>query len=318
MARDEDASVRASIGYTSAPSSDLARNGVVVGAANFPLNMSTFRAQHGSVPQDQVAEGTTWENELVPVECEVVDARQEARCLETDGFELVSGLSGRIAPAAKFEIEAYLRSVERVAIDLTGASRAVAYCYAARAPKRPSLGTADTRASYAVYAHTDQAHLSWAPRLAQLANDWKTYGPPGIDTVTADHAAHASRYAVLSAWRYLGPEQKCRSSHLALLDPASVRRDDVLHFEIRTPDATFGSNYRLEKNSSSHHAWRYFPNVDRDDDLLFFTVFDSNPTFANADASPMPTIFHSAFKDPRRPDAPDRESIDVRVLLVWD
>lgn len=311
-----DLSVRASIGYTCAPSSDKALNGVSVGVTNFPLNLSTFHAQHGSLPPPAVPEGTVWENEVAQVEVYIRDARQSAACLVSHGYELMTGVN--MCPANAFDISQYLRDVERLALELTDASTAVAYCHAARAPKRPSLCNAATRAGYATYVHTDQAHHSWTARLCDIVEDWALVGPPGVNSEVAKRAAAAQRYAVLSAWRYLGPEQKCRSSHLAIVEPTSLRPEDVLHFEIRAPNGTFGSNYRLNKSAYMNHEWCYFPNMDKDDELLFFTVYDSNPSFANYEATVAPTVFHSAFYDPRHLDSPDRESIDVRVLLVWD
>lgn len=311
-----DILVRASIGYTCAPSSDTALNGVSVGVTNFPLNLSTFYAQHGSLPPPAAPKGTVWENELAPVEVKIRDARQSGARLSSHGYELMTGVT--MCPADAFDVSQYLRDVERLARELTDASAAVAYCHAARAPKRASFGDETTRAGYATYAHTDQAHHSWAARLCDIVEEWALVGPPGVNSDMAMRAAAARRYAVLSAWRYLGPEQKCRSSHLAIVEPKSLRPEDVLHFEIRAPNGTFGSNYRLNKNAHLNHDWCYFPNMDKDNELLFFTVYDSKPTFANSEATLAPTVFHSAFYDPRHSDAPDRESIDVRVLLIWD
>ena len=59
------------------------------------------------------------------------------------------------------------------------------------------------------------------------------------------------------------------------------------------------------------------------DEMLCFTVFDSNPPAGTSDSLfkhvPVASVFHGAFKDPTAPKGePQRESVDVRVLLIWD
>lgn len=294
------------ISYTEASSA----NGIIIGDAKFPLNPATFRAQHGSMPQLSTKK---LDNTLVP--CEVALSAGNDAKLETHGFELVSNV--RMARAQDFDLDLYKQDLERIACDLTGASCARAYCSARRAPSRSANST--TTASYAPYAHTDQAHLSWSALLPDIVDDWTSKGPPGITVDQARRAANAKRYAIVSAWRFLGPTETCTHSHLALLDPRSLQKGDVLHFELRTVNGTSGSNYRLKAPAPAYHKWSYFPGMHRDRDILFFTVFDTHPQFPNAHVTPAPTIVHSAFLDPNAPpNAPPRESIDVRLLLVWD
>ena len=130
----------------------------------------------------------------------------------------------------------------------------------------------------------------------------------------------ASRYAVLSAWRYLGPAPACRASHLAVLDHATVAAGDLLPFSI-VADGAFGGNYRLRGGGrgSDRHRFFYYPAMTRAE-VLLFSVFDSDhPAQASRfQHTPHATVLHTAFDDPRGADEPRRESIDVRLLLAWD
>jgi len=297
--------VRGEIGYLCA--SDVAEvgNGIVLGGkGSFPLNPTMFRAQHGSTRAPWPLKAS-YRSEVVPLSCEIRSARSWGPRLCKDGFELVSDLN--LGPIN----DDYARRVEEIAQAVTGATRARAYCSAVRRAKEGE------RKTYAEYAHSDMGHESWCPKLRDVE---KSELPPGL---LLDDDENIKRYAVVSAWRYLGPEATCRHSHLALLDPRSVKRDDAVHFEIRTSDS-FGSNYRLKAPSSSksaphHHAWWYFPNMDANSELLFFTVYDSRPTFDAHGALGIPTIIHSAFQDPTRPvHEPQRQSLDLRIFLTWE
>mmetsp|Transcript_4017 Transcript_4017/g.12479 ORF Transcript_4017/g.12479 Transcript_4017/m.12479 type:complete len:324 (+) Transcript_4017:3-974(+) len=323
MAADE---LVVDIGYTVA-AGDGVGNGIVIGGADatFALtNLTAFEAQHGAVPAPP-AKGA-YSNDVIPVTSRVRSGRGKTR-LATHGFELVSDLQLPPAPSSSEESSTrdedddeaaaapYLRCVEDVAMAATGASFAKAYCRAARG--KTTHGSKVM--GYALYAHSDQAHLSWSANLPNYVDSWDSVGPPGLSRCDAERAATASRYAVLSAWRYEGPAAECRHSHLALLDPASVRAEDALHFEIRTPRDTFGSNYRLRAPTTptAHHDWLYFPRMKAASELLLFIVFDSRPSFPTA--LPIPTVLHSAFRDPTAsPHEPERRSLDVRVLLAWD
>jgi hypothetical protein len=307
----------APIGYTK----EAQDNGVVIGNdAKWTLDISTFRLQHGSIP---TTADCALENEVVGVDCVIRDARPIAPDLASRGFELVqttTPLSNTSFVHDDLNFDTHYREVERVVQTLTGASVALAYCHATRGVEGGS--------TYGGYAHSDVAHKSWPVRMDELLHNaddscWDTMGPPKISKQLALRAIKARRYAIVSAWRCLGPVQKCKHSHLAILDPATVHAQDATHFEIRTSLGTYGSNYRLKvdsgddnNNNHKNHEWCYFPGMDRDNELLVFTVFDSEPGFTHH--MPLPTVFHSAFQDPNGRTEPSRTSIDVRTLLIWD
>lgn len=307
--------VVADIRYTRAPASGE-RAGIVVsaaprGGAAFPLDKYAFRCQHGSVPLAAgVSESDAWVNELVPQRRAIADARDRPFSLDTHGFELAV-----VGDAGEEERVAYYRRLEALAKERTGASSAWCYCAAYRC-----AGGAKKTAGYAPYAHSDQSPESWSARLPGLVADgsWESSGPPGVAARAAAACAAGSRYAVLSAWRYLGPSAACAKSHLAVLDHSTVRAGDLLPFSI-VADGTFGGNYRLRAGRGAGHAFHYYPAMTRDE-VLLFSVFDSDhparcTTFKD---TPNATVLHTAFDDPNGADEPARESIDVRILLAWD
>ena len=94
-------------------------------------------------------------------------------------------------------------------------------------------------------------------------------------------------------------------------------------FEIHNGDR-IAENYYVKP--ANDHRWHYYPAMTRDEALLI-KQWDSAGTLARsdglrgdaADASGTTTFtLHSAFDDPATPpNAPDRQSIEVRCLLVY-
>lgn len=110
---------------------------------------------------------------------------------------------------------------------------------------------------------------------------------------------------------------------LALCDGRSVDPDDLVVFEIHYADRV-GENYFAR--AAPRHRWFTFPGLTRDEPLLI-KQWDSAGTLARTrgaqgDGSadgPCTFSFHSAFKDPATPaDAPDRWSIEVRCMAIYD
>ena len=102
-----------------------------------------------------------------------------------------------------------------------------------------------------------------------------------------------------------------------MLDPASVAKDDLLPFRI-VNRAHFGGNYRLALTKGrARHRFFYYPGMTRDE-VLLFVVSDSRRPAGRLAGAPAATVVHAAFADPAGAGEPDRESVDVRVLLSWD
>lgn len=180
--------------------------------------------------------------------------------------------------------------------------------------------------------HGDYTLTSAPRRLRDLAkpptsND--TYRPllaegaALLDEAEVEHALSAGRFAIINLWRNIAPEPvACHP--LALCDAASVQTDDLVVFEIHYSDR-IGENYYAKHADA--HRWFCFPALTSDEALLI-KQWDSAGEMARsqgakADAmnpnAPCTFSFHSAFADPTTaPDAPDRWSIEVRCIVLYD
>jgi len=180
--------------------------------------------------------------------------------------------------------------------------------------------------------HGDYTLTSAPQRLRDLTR------PPGInDTlrpllgedeslIPAELAQQAledgGRFAIINLWRSIAPEPVL-SKPLALCDARSVDPQDLVVFEIHYEDR-IGENYFAKH--ADRHRWFYYPEMSRDEALLIKQWDSSGPLAqtegSQSDASDMQATstfsYHSAFEDPGAPpDAPDRQSIEVRCMVIY-
>jgi len=107
-----------------------------------------------------------------------------------------------------------------------------------------------------------------------------------------------------------------QASSPRLADPRQVRYSHVC----ASPWTGIGENYFAKHRSE--HSWSYFPSMTPDETILI-KQWDSHGDLApskpsNAAAGTSTFALHSAFADPHAPpEAPDRESIEVRLVLVF-
>ena len=180
--------------------------------------------------------------------------------------------------------------------------------------------------------HGDYTLTSGPQRLRDLArppavNDtYRTLLAEGdslLDEGDADRALAAGRFAIINLWRNIGGEPVA-AHPLALCDATTVRPCDLVVFEIHYADR-IGENY-FAKHAEGHR-WYFYPALTRDEALLI-KQWDSagglaRSEGAKADAespeAPCTFSFHSAFEDPATPpDAPDRWSIEVRCVALYE
>jgi len=181
--------------------------------------------------------------------------------------------------------------------------------------------------------HGDYTLRSAVDRLNQLAQP-----PSGNDTLLGVLApgqsliapadarralAAGGRFAIINVWRNIADEPVA-SHPLALCDGQTVVPEDLVVFEIHYADR-IGENY-FAKYSERHQMY-YYPAMTRDEALLIKQwdsagpLARSNGRMADAsdDLAPCTFSFHSAFVDPDTPpDAPDRWSIEVRCMVIYD
>lgn len=119
-------------------------------------------------------------------------------------------------------------------------------------------------------------------------------------------ALSARRFAIIQVWRAIN--QPIRANPLAIADARSIAMEDFLVAERRYPQRV-GQTYRLKY--SPNHRWFYFPEMRRDEALVF-KVYDSEKD-GRARFTP-----HTSFEDPTSPpDAPPRQSIEVRAFAFF-
>lgn len=208
--------------------------------------------------------------------------------LDREGFELrqhktaVANFYDAAEIRAVFypEIEALLKAA-------TGASTALAFEHDVR--RSHGTRTPEVRAPVPI-VHDDYTEVS-APGRARL------YLPQEADALLQ------RRYAVINVWHPItGPVLE---SPLAVCDAQSLDPSDL----VPTIEGVKHEVYRFRFRP--RHRWYYFPEMSTDEVLLlkcFDSVGDGRARFTA----------HTAFDDPSTPpDAPPRESIEVRTLVFF-
>jgi len=113
------------------------------------------------------------------------------------------------------------------------------------------------------------------------------------------------RFGIVNVWRPVrGP---VLDSPLALCDARSFTDADLIASDLVYAHVR-GETSRVEYNPA--HRWYYF-SEQQTDEVLFIRVHDSSND-GRARLS-----FHTSFENPLTPDAPPRESIEVRTLVFF-
>ncbi len=140
-------------------------------------------------------------------------------------------------------------------------------------------------------------------------NDYTEWsGPNRVREFLPDEADELlkHRFAIIQVWRAIN--RPIQANPLALADARSVAPEDLMIAERRYPHRV-GQTYRLKFNPN--HRWFYFPEMRRDEALVF-KVYDSEKD-GRARFTP-----HTSFTDPNSPpDAPARQSIEVRAFAFF-
>ena len=266
-------------------------------------------------------------------------AESERRTLEANGFEMLE------RPLAGLEIdfldhEQVVRHYYPLCADIVrehaGARIVKAFDHNVRSAsgklsgRRIAGGQEVQRPAQIV--HGDYTLTSGPQRLRDLANPPTindTYrsqladGETLLDEADVKRALDSGRFALINLWRNIAAEPVA-TYPLALCDAVSVHPDDLVVFEIHYADR-IGENYFAKH--ADDHRWYLYPALTRDEALLI-KQWDSaggmaRTAGAEADASspdaPCTFSFHTAFEDRTAPpDAPDRWSIEVRCIVLYD
>lgn len=213
--------------------------------------------------------------------------------LEREGFVLVNHETMMINFYDENEVRSvYYKETEELVKKTSGARRVVVFDH--------TLRSADQ-------ATREEKQISGPVRNAH--NDYTEWsGPQRVRDLLPDEAEELlkRRFAVVQTWRPINrPVQR---EHLAIADARSIGTKELIPSARVYPDRR-GEVYHSTFNPA--HRWYYFPNMQRNEAIVFKT-FDSE-----RDGRARWTA-HCAFDDPTSPtDAPPRESIEMRTLAFF-
>ncbi len=277
-------------------------------------------------------------------ELEVFNARlftgSQAKSCEINGFEL---LDEPLANKAldfhdhhQVTQEYYPQCAELVAAS-TGAKTVFAFDHNIRSAvgksnKQKIQGGQQVQGP-AKIVHGDYTLVSAPQRVRDLALPPKVNDtlhsvlPSGSSLLTQQMVerslAEGGRFAIINLWRNI-VEEPVQTNPLAMCDGQTVDPNDLVTFEIHYHDR-IGENY-FAKHQSNHQFY-FYPEMTRDEPLLLKQwdsqglMAQSNGARADSEQSmgPCTFSFHSAFTDLSTPDdAPDRWSIEVRCIVIYD
>ncbi|MYD81626.1 MAG: hypothetical protein F4X44_13565 [Gammaproteobacteria bacterium] len=120
-------------------------------------------------------------------------------------------------------------------------------------------------------------------------------------------------FQVFNLWCRSVKRQTIEVMPLSLCDPASVDPKDMICADSwnQTMHRNRLVSYRLAFNENQQ--WFHFPRM-RSNEMLVFKQYDSRCTQPN-----LRCVYHGAIEDPHtRPNAPLRETIEVRVLALYE
>jgi hypothetical protein len=186
----------------------------------------------------------------------------------------------------------YYPEVERLIKRVTGAERVVVFDHIVRNPVLAERGEKGAR-SPATVVHNDYSSKSAPRRVRDLL-------PEEADRLLR------RRFAEINVWRAIrGPIE---SSPLALCDARSLTPEDVVPMDLLYRERV-GEILGFLHNPK--HRWYYFPRMERNEAILL-KCYDS------MDDGRARFTAHTSFEDPNSPpNAPPRESIEVRALVFW-
>lgn len=215
--------------------------------------------------------------------------------LDAEGFALLRAPS----TFTDFQDDQAIRSfyypkVERLLAEATGAALVINFDHNVRNAARAARSEAGIRGPVS-RTHNDFT-LRSGPERARRELELR-----GLDA----ESLLRGRFAIVNLWRPIG--RAVEKSPLALCDARTLARDDVVAADLVYRDRT-GEAYALRHNPAQH--WYYFPRL-APSEVILIKSYESDPCAARF--SP-----HSAFDDPTsRPDAPERESIETRSLIIY-
>jgi hypothetical protein len=186
----------------------------------------------------------------------------------------------------------YYRETEQLVKETSGATRILVFDH--------TLRSADSGTQ-------QEKQISGPVRNAH--NDYTEWsGPQRVRDLLPDEAEELlkHRFAVVQVWRPI--RKPVQREPLAIADARSLGTKELIASARVYPDRV-GETYHMTFNPD--HLWYYFPNMQRNEAIVFKTFDSARDGRARWTA-------HCAFDDPTSPlDAPPRESIEMRTLAFF-
>lgn len=193
--------------------------------------------------------------------------------------------------------QVYDREIEALLKEVTGADRVVVFDRTRRSDESTGAANRDGVRGPATRAHVDYTVTSGPKRARDIL---------GVEEV--NHLLDSGgRIVQVNVWRPIkGPVER---SPLALADAESVKREQLIATDQVFPDRV-GEIYQLAH--APEQRWYWVPRMEREEVVLikgWDSLDDGRAMFTP----------HSAFRIPEQsPDAPARESIEVRTYLIFE
>ncbi|KAI0203402.1 hypothetical protein F4808DRAFT_467472 [Astrocystis sublimbata] len=227
-----------------------------------------------------------------------IAGREAEFSLDVQGFQVVPNVAEEKDFVDDEQIKkVYYPETERLLKEVTGASKIFIFDHTVRRPA-PSTETTSTDAPKTVNlrgpvqrVHIDQ---SYSASLSRVPHH-----------LPAEEAAELlkGRVQIINVWR---PIRTIERDPLAIADARSVAEDELVPIGLIYPTR---KGETLSVRAAPGHRWYYKRGMTPEETLLI-KCFDSK-TDGRARRIP-----HTAFEDPTsKPDAPARESIEVRCLV---
>jgi hypothetical protein len=224
-----------------------------------------------------------------PRDIRIEDARgrEDEFTLDRNGFQLVKARSAVTDFYSPAEVErVYYPEVEQLLRKTLGASRVQIFDHTVRNVAREGAREPSRR------VHNDHTLNS---ALRRVRDHLGAEAPELLK----------QRFGIVNVWRPIrGP---VADSPLALCDARSFSNDDLIASDLVYPHVR-GETSSVEYKPG--HRWYYFSDQQPDEALLI-RVHDS------ADDGRARLSFHTSFENPLAPNAPPRESIEVRALVFY-
>ena len=221
----------------------------------------------------------------------VTNARHIQTTLDNEGFVLRKHES-RVKDfydASEIE-EKYYPEIMELAREITGAK-------SFRMLGHITRNEAEAEAGKGLGAHR-LVHNDFTPALMETIRDF----------VTDTHRLEG-RIAIFNVWRRFDTGHL--HAPLAVCDSQSISEKDLLPTDLHDYGGREGFKLEIYQSlNSDQHRWFYYPEMKRDEVVVFRTLDTAKDPF-------IPTL-HSAFDHPDCPDrTPVRESIEARVLCFY-